>query len=170
MNDYACHTFKRSKAVKLNWIGHPGDSPVDVRARELMVTFDRGGGITQGQFDKAIANRRPVVRWVYHCAGVHDRYVDNDEETATRTPSGNNMSDGEPGLGEDSDSGSEDEAEGQGEADVEDVDEDADRDEDQEGRRKRWHKCSDGVKLRVRPSQGLVPGHRRSRVPIYSPR
>ncbi len=131
-NDYLCHSFKRCRAVKLTWIGHPGDSPADIRARELMVSFDRDQGLAEADFDKAIATRRPVLRWTYHCAGVHDRVVEEDCEA------------------EEGESDGEDEGTGGGADDVEDVDEDADGQQDDDLElRTRWKRCSDRVKLRV---------------------
>ncbi len=111
------------------------------------MSFDQEKGISTAEFDKAVAERRPVLRWIYHCAGVHDRLPGDEEEVEVKR-TGNEQPRGD----EEEESETEDEGIGQGGENVEEVDENADADpnEDYAGElRTRWKRCSDGVKLRV---------------------
>ncbi len=109
-----------------------------------MVSFDQEQGISPAEFEQAISSQRPVLRWIYHCAGIHDRVVDDSQDAAVELPR----------EADEEESDTEEEGTGQGGENVEQVDEDADGDTDEEEyadgeTRSRWKRCSDGVKLRV---------------------
>lgn len=58
-------------AVIVRWIGHPGDSPRDPRARRCFIRWNNPRP-PQALIDRAIIRRQPVLRWDLRCAGVHD--------------------------------------------------------------------------------------------------
>ncbi|KAF7368246.1 hypothetical protein MVEN_00144700 [Mycena venus] len=72
-NDYQPKERAGSRIVQLVWFGHPGDSPHDIRARKLVVRWDKVAPPDSVLRDRAISEKRPVWRWDYVCAGVHDR-------------------------------------------------------------------------------------------------
>ncbi|KAI0705560.1 hypothetical protein C8Q76DRAFT_819788 [Earliella scabrosa] len=156
LNDYLCHTLKRSRAVKITWIGHPGDSPLDARGRTFVVRRDPNSGISISEWEKACLMHRPVLRWVYLCGGVHD--LEADDEVSQE---------GGDGADDTSVAGlanGDEEAEGQGEEES-DTENDPlgeggdgaeERNEEEGGltevireHRKRWQACANGVKLRL---------------------
>ncbi|RDX45266.1 hypothetical protein OH76DRAFT_1486437 [Lentinus brumalis] len=77
-NDYLAHECRRCAAVNVDWFGHPGDSPVDVRARSFAARWNKESGLSDEETQAAIAMDRPVARWEYSCAGIHD--VATEEE------------------------------------------------------------------------------------------
>ncbi|KAJ7710692.1 hypothetical protein B0H17DRAFT_1123811 [Mycena rosella] len=71
-NDYQPQGKRaESKIVSLTHFGHPGDSPYDIRARKFVAYWSKEG--SQELRTWAIEEQRPVWRWQYFCAGVHDR-------------------------------------------------------------------------------------------------
>ncbi|KAJ7180200.1 hypothetical protein C8R43DRAFT_941883 [Mycena crocata] len=62
-----------SRCVHLNWFGHPGDSPHDIRARKFVARWAPQAPNGSELRTSAIRDKRPVWRWLYACAGVHDR-------------------------------------------------------------------------------------------------
>ncbi|KAI0716346.1 hypothetical protein C8Q76DRAFT_692091 [Earliella scabrosa] len=154
MNDYLCHTFKRSRAVKITWIGHPGDSPFDARGRTFVVRQDPVSGIAISEWDKARLLRRPVLRWIYLCGGVHDLEV--DDETVVAAVAEESLLNSGPEEGEEEEGQSDDESDTENEPLGEGADDAQDRNEDEgelseviREHRKRWQACAHGVKLRL---------------------
>ncbi|KAF8150354.1 hypothetical protein K438DRAFT_1943661 [Mycena galopus ATCC 62051] len=72
-NDYQPKDHTESQIVKQIWFGHPGDSPHNIRARKLVIRWDKTAPAESRIRAMAIAGARPVLRWNYVCAGVHDR-------------------------------------------------------------------------------------------------
>ncbi|KAJ6597393.1 hypothetical protein B0H10DRAFT_2211020 [Mycena sp. CBHHK59/15] len=132
-NDYHPHTSSEMSSIVLSWIGHPGDSPKDVRARKFLVRWDSSVPANSELRALAVKEARPVWRWEYICAGVHDKVPVGEGHSVQ----------GSGGKGEDGGGEGED---GEDEGDVS-------NDEDAVGpsseRRSRWKKCSSGVKLHV---------------------
>ncbi|KAJ7458915.1 hypothetical protein FB451DRAFT_1563786 [Mycena latifolia] len=139
-NDYQRRGKRtESRIVSLTYFGHPGDSPHDIRARKFIVRWSKQTPTELRA--RAIAESRPVWRWLYICAGVHDRPpVDGlneeadekgDESTKGAGADGSAKGDGtkDGSVSEEDESGSE-EDEG-----------------DEEEHRGRWKKCAGGVQL-----------------------
>jgi len=62
--------FTPTEAVTIDWFGHPGDTPNDVRARRFIVKW-REGSILSTQERKRMAEMGKVVlRWEYKCRGI----------------------------------------------------------------------------------------------------
>ncbi|KAJ6536492.1 hypothetical protein DFH09DRAFT_1283855 [Mycena vulgaris] len=61
----------QSLAVAVRWIGHPGDSPRDPRARRCFIRWNDPPPV-KSLIDRAVEKKTPVVRWDLRCAGVHD--------------------------------------------------------------------------------------------------
>ncbi|KAK7001644.1 hypothetical protein R3P38DRAFT_3216571 [Favolaschia claudopus] len=83
-NDYNIHSMSppqnassRDNAVIVNWIGHPGDSPRDPRARRCFLRWNDPPP-SQDAIVRAGKRNQPVVRWVLRCAGAHDLAVGED--------------------------------------------------------------------------------------------
>lgn len=118
--------------------GHPGDSPHDIRARKFVARWDKQASPESEVRADAIRNKRPVWRWIYVCAGVHDRVppgeeVDSDD-TASAAESHHSGSNRSTRTGS-HDSGSEH----------------SDNSGARGGKyRSRWKKCGTGVQLHVR--------------------
>ena len=108
-----------TRAAKVIWFAHPGDSPLDVRARPFIVKWDEHSGlsINPGR-SEAASQIRVLYRWEYICRGVCSFVLSDDEG----------------------------ELEG---ANVRDVMEIAEGEEGQEEHPDRWHKCRTNVKLVV---------------------
>ncbi|KAJ7743233.1 hypothetical protein DFH07DRAFT_979671 [Mycena maculata] len=73
-NDYqrrGKHTESRS--VYLQWFGHPGDSPHNIRARKFVVRWQKEVTPESELRTRAVSQKQPVWRWLYVCTGVHDR-------------------------------------------------------------------------------------------------
>ena len=70
---------KRTSSVKITWVGHPGNAPVDARARPFLVEWDESGGLLPAVKAAAIRSRLPVLRWDYVCAGVHNMVAKSEE-------------------------------------------------------------------------------------------
>ncbi|KAJ7736566.1 hypothetical protein DFH07DRAFT_986080 [Mycena maculata] len=68
-----------SCAVQIRWIGHPGDSPRDPRARRCFIRWNEPRPSKQAT-DAAIVGRRPVLRWDLRCAGVHNLDFSSEAE------------------------------------------------------------------------------------------
>ncbi|KAJ7774066.1 hypothetical protein B0H16DRAFT_1880520 [Mycena metata] len=135
LNDYHVHDMSpnqdvpsHSLAVVVKWIGHPGSSPRDPRARQFFVRWNDPPP-PKTLVDQAIAAERPVLRWDLRCAGVHEFQFGD-------TASG----DGKKSSSEAADSGSENDC---------DVSEKGEEGDDEEGGHKRWKECSTLVKLHV---------------------
>ena len=63
----------------MTWFGHPGDSPQDVRARPMLISWDPDSGTTPGEREDAIRRRLPVYRWYYRCNGIHNQHPPGDD-------------------------------------------------------------------------------------------
>ncbi|KAI0704561.1 hypothetical protein C8Q76DRAFT_820141 [Earliella scabrosa] len=83
LNDYAPKESKRTMVVRIIWIGHPGNAPVDARARPFLVVWEDGCGLLPDEKARAIRDKTPVLRWDYACAGVHDMVGQAEEEEDT---------------------------------------------------------------------------------------
>ncbi|RPD52008.1 hypothetical protein L227DRAFT_568887, partial [Lentinus tigrinus ALCF2SS1-6] len=152
-NDYVIRAFKKTESVEIIWIGHPGDSPLDVRARAFVVRWKSGSGLSTPEKAAAIQSARPVLRWELCCAGVHDKVV--GEGPVIARPS--NGSD--PKAGEQADESAAADGDPDGEPESEDDDDESlgdagdgseDDDEEVEGEyRGRWNRCGNKVKLRL---------------------
>ena len=159
-NDYGCHTFKKARAAKIIWVGHPGDSPLDVRARQFVAQLDENSGISPEKMKRAIRDGRAILRWTLRCAGIHDMVPCPSHETPA---SGDGSM--HPPVNEEADGAEEEEEEeeeplGAGDEQMEERNEDDEEDErggvedhSESGPhpevRKRWKRCSHQVKLRV---------------------
>ncbi|KAJ7624860.1 hypothetical protein FB45DRAFT_1030980 [Roridomyces roridus] len=81
------------RAVEVKWVGHPGDSPRDPRARRCYVRWPVQRPPAE-EIQLAISAGRPVVRWDLRCAGVEDRdwsavaesEAEEDEEELPKLP------------------------------------------------------------------------------------
>ncbi|KAJ7603863.1 hypothetical protein DFH06DRAFT_1151589 [Mycena polygramma] len=78
LNDFHSHTMSPKQdvppstlAVVVKWIGHPGTTPRDPRARRCFICWNDPPP-PQALIDAAIAKRQPVVRWELVCAGIHE--------------------------------------------------------------------------------------------------
>ncbi|KAJ7185884.1 hypothetical protein C8R46DRAFT_1207993 [Mycena filopes] len=60
-----------NRAVEVRWIGHPGDSPRDPRARQCIIRWNEPRPAPE-VLARAIERQQPVVRWDLRCAGVHE--------------------------------------------------------------------------------------------------
>ncbi|KAK7015046.1 hypothetical protein R3P38DRAFT_2544135 [Favolaschia claudopus] len=136
-NDYQPKEHSESQLVKLTWFGHPGDSPHNIRARKFVV---RWASIASPEAQEmAVSKNRPVWRWLYVCAGVHDRVppdsgLDSVASQATTHQPSNEHSDA--GIGSDAAS--------------EAIEDDENSEDSDDGTaRKRWNKCSSEVRLQV---------------------
>lgn len=135
-------TCKRTASISLTWIGHPGDSPLDVRARPFLAKWSNHFALLPSDIARAKAAKRVVARWDYYCAGVHDYDV--------TPPSGASL----PPRSADNEEGQTAELQAINPG-VSNQDEESDEEEPEEGeseRRGRWYQCGAGVKLRVRYS------------------
>lgn len=61
----------QSLAVLVKWIGHPGSTPRDPRARRCFIRWNDPKP-PENLIEAAIEKKQPVVRWDLRCAGVHD--------------------------------------------------------------------------------------------------
>lgn len=132
-NDYNSRGFKRTSSVLISWIGHPGDSPVDARARPFIVSWDPGSGLSEAECGLAVQAKRPVLRWEYVCAGIHDVIP---KSKSNRQNSGKRGSEYED---EQADAANEDEA--------------GHEEGEEHGR---WERCSYEVRLRVSTELSLL--------------
>ncbi|KAJ7431780.1 hypothetical protein FB451DRAFT_1381338 [Mycena latifolia] len=139
-NDYQRRGKRtESRIVSLTYFGHPGDSPHDIRARKFIVRWSKQTPTELRA--RAIAESRPVWRWLYICAGVHDRPpVDGLNEEADEK--GDESAKG---------AGADGSAKGDGTKDGSVSEEDESGSEEDEGdeeeHRGRWKKCAGGVQL-----------------------
>ncbi|KAK7014376.1 hypothetical protein R3P38DRAFT_2545476 [Favolaschia claudopus] len=137
-NDYQPKSHSGCQVVKLVEFGHPGDSPNDIRARKLVVRWAHAA--SPELKERAIADKRPVWRWTYFCAGVHDleppptrggEPLDTSSESESEEDEEDNEDEGKERRGK--------------KKKVEIDDDDSNADES----RGRWNKCGSGVRLRV---------------------
>ncbi|RDX52563.1 hypothetical protein OH76DRAFT_1480666 [Lentinus brumalis] len=161
-NDYLCNGFKRAGCVRLTWVGHPGDSPVDARARPFIAEWNSDTHIAAERIERAIRDGRPVVRWKYYCGGVHDYDVEDiarakaelatEEDGVSVVPMKGGEDDEEDDEESDGESHSEEGAVGEGAEEEGQGAEGADKvgevGEDS-GVRSRWDKCGNKVRLRL---------------------
>ncbi|KAF8180937.1 hypothetical protein K438DRAFT_1976392 [Mycena galopus ATCC 62051] len=127
VNDFRVHAMHPkqdvptdSLAVIVKWIGHPGSTPRDPRARQCFIRWNNPPP-PQGLINVAIQKHQPVIRWDLRCAGVHD--LDFSEPDASTKA---------------------DEGKTKAELEVEEEDEDDDNLDAGGGR---WKACSSLVKL-----------------------
>ena len=125
-NDYNSDKCSLTSSVRLTWFGHPGDTPVDIRARPFIVNWDSSAELTELEMEKAKKDSRVVARWKYYCRGACSMEVNPHGETER----------GEPGENEDLTS--------EGPLLEEQVDSD-----DDQPKLKRHHECPSSVKLVV---------------------
>ena len=92
-NDYSIKESKRSSSVKITWVGHPGNAPVDARARPFLVDWDESCGLLPAVKAAAIRSRLPVLRWDYVCAGVHNMVAKTEVEHQHEEPEGEDDAD-----------------------------------------------------------------------------
>jgi hypothetical protein len=130
LNDFHAHDMSPNQdappgslAVIVKWIGHPGSSPRDPRARQFFVRWNDPPP-PKALVDQAIDREQPVVRWDLRCAGIHD--LDFSDPVPARQPE----KEGE--LADDD------------EGDLSDADS-----EEPESKPSRWKDCSTLVKLHV---------------------
>ncbi|KAK7038475.1 hypothetical protein R3P38DRAFT_3262856 [Favolaschia claudopus] len=136
-NDYQPKSHSGCQVVKLVEFGHPGDSPNDIRARKLVVRWAHAA--SPELKERAIADKRPVWRWTYFCAGVHDL-----EPPPTR--GGEPLDTSSESESEEDEEDNEDERkERRGKKKKVEIDDD---DSDADESRGRWNKCGSGVRLR----------------------
>ncbi|KAK6991439.1 hypothetical protein R3P38DRAFT_3290638 [Favolaschia claudopus] len=136
-NDYQPKSHSGCQVVKLVEFGHPGDSPNDIRARKLVVRWAHAA--SPELKERAIADKRPVWRWTYFCAGVHDL-----EPPPTR--GGEPLDTSSESESEEDEEDNEDERkERPGKKKKVEIDDD---DSDAGESRGRWNKCGSGVRLR----------------------
>ena len=64
------HKLSRTDSVEIVFIGHPGDSPNDLRAQCLIVCWKEGGMLTSSDQDRFAAKGKIVLRATYYCQGV----------------------------------------------------------------------------------------------------
>ncbi|KAJ7825504.1 hypothetical protein B0H14DRAFT_3726674 [Mycena olivaceomarginata] len=75
-----------SQAVDIKWFGHPGDSEHDIRARKFIVRWSHY--LANPDIDlrkQAVEKGKVVLRWKYHCSGLHD--LDFGGQDKTESPS-----------------------------------------------------------------------------------
>ncbi|KAG8957738.1 hypothetical protein FRC03_009846 [Tulasnella sp. 419] len=77
-NDYNKHSSECGTSVNLRYIGHPGSSPQDIRARPFLIRWN-DDVITADRKQEAIKKRRVIYRAIYVCAGRHNQ-VPKDED------------------------------------------------------------------------------------------
>ncbi|EED82568.1 predicted protein [Postia placenta Mad-698-R] len=70
--------MRSTSSVLLDWFGHPGDSPRDVRAHSFAVRWHPVMVPSEDALTAAREERRPVLRWEYYCSGMHDLVVDDE--------------------------------------------------------------------------------------------
>ncbi|KZT29402.1 hypothetical protein NEOLEDRAFT_1215062 [Neolentinus lepideus HHB14362 ss-1] len=81
-NDYNKNKDDHGTAVDIIWLDHPGDAPRDIRARRFTVEWSPNGELLHPDLlEAARRDCRPVARWRYYCAGVHDILVDDIDES-----------------------------------------------------------------------------------------
>ncbi|KAJ7674056.1 hypothetical protein DFH06DRAFT_1467400 [Mycena polygramma] len=123
-NDYQPKDHRDSRVVQLKWFGHPGDSPFDARARKFIVRWAPEAPVGSELRDRAIKEKRPVLRWDLSCMGAHDRIPEGEASESDE--------EGGSGSGSGSDGGSD---RGDSPAPA--------------ARRNRWAKCSSEVRLQI---------------------
>jgi hypothetical protein len=57
------------RVVALKWFGHPWDTPVDVRARPVIIRWPEKSDIKELRRAGAIVQGKVVHRWEYVCRG-----------------------------------------------------------------------------------------------------
>ncbi|KAJ7838950.1 hypothetical protein B0H14DRAFT_2788256 [Mycena olivaceomarginata] len=86
LNDYVTKRASFSQAVDIKWFGHPGDSEHDIRARKFIVRWSHY--LANPDIDlrkQAVEKGKVVLRWKYHCSGLHD--LDFGGQDRTESPS-----------------------------------------------------------------------------------
>ncbi|KAJ7886962.1 hypothetical protein B0H13DRAFT_1889023 [Mycena leptocephala] len=133
-NDFNVHAMHpkqdvppESLAVVVKWIGHPGTSPRDPRARRCFIRWNDPRP-PQNLINQAIERKQPVIRWDLRCAGVHD--LDFSEQSADGGRGASKAEEGDEGDEEGGDANEGDEIEPNSNA-----------------RARRWIECSTLVKL-----------------------
>lgn len=61
-----------TSAIQMDWLGHPGDSPNDVRARRFLISWPDIRVVNEDTQCLAQKNRQPVWRWVLYCGAIHE--------------------------------------------------------------------------------------------------
>ncbi|KAJ6488108.1 hypothetical protein C8R47DRAFT_1276561 [Mycena vitilis] len=88
LNDYLTKGPFLSESVEIKWFGHPGDSGGDIRARRFIVRWSKAlSDPTLKLRTDAVARGKPVLRWKYYCAGVHDRDIGDDVDPGSKPKS-----------------------------------------------------------------------------------
>ena len=65
--------------MKVVWFGHPGDTPLDLRARACVVKWDDDSDLTNPGRVDAARHAKVLVRWEYRCRGACSFIDKNDE-------------------------------------------------------------------------------------------
>ena len=56
--------------VELTWFGHPGDTPVDIRACRFVIQWHEKSDLAEYERAHAIAHEWVVYCWEYPCRGM----------------------------------------------------------------------------------------------------
>jgi hypothetical protein len=68
-NDFNAYKSLPTRVVALKWFGHPGDTPVDVRAQPVIVRWPEKSDIKEIRRAETIVQGKVVHRWEYVCRG-----------------------------------------------------------------------------------------------------
>ncbi|KAF8589873.1 hypothetical protein K439DRAFT_1612438 [Ramaria rubella] len=83
-NSWKAHVH--SDCVTVSFFGHPGDSLVDIRARQFIVRWTEPSPLSLPAHEEAISQKRVVLRWEYRCRGICS-VVDSPTDEGTQDDS-----------------------------------------------------------------------------------